>query len=220
MQTAHAFGPPVSQSIPEPELCGARRSDGCRESRPSPGRAPQHPPRLPAARARKTGHGDRLCLRPPRPPVLPAFAWLTLLASALLRPAAAAFVSFENCLPESYVNNEPTPLQWVPHSVDASFDTTDPKHTLRVTMWGNVTGSFTNVALPPPGSPDWDDPSKTDGKIVNGPEPDSPNPKLTTLHSNVKVLTYEPWCNNTNFCETSLVNGSCPLGPVFDVDPR
>ncbi|KAL2178612.1 uncharacterized protein P884DRAFT_197181 [Thermothelomyces heterothallicus CBS 202.75] len=137
------------------------------------------------------------------------------LPSVLLRPAAAATVPFENCLPESYVQHVPTPLQWVPEWVDASFEATGPKHTLRVTMWGNVTGSFTNVALPPPDSPYWKDPSKTDGKIVDEPEPDVPHPKLTTLHSKVQVLTYEPWSENTNFCNTSLVNASCPLAPVF-----
>ncbi|AEO54234.1 hypothetical protein MYCTH_2296586 [Thermothelomyces thermophilus ATCC 42464] len=137
------------------------------------------------------------------------------LPSVLLRPAAAATVPFENCLPESYVEHVPTPLQWVPEWVDASFEATGPKHTLRVTMWGNVTGSFTNVALPPPDSPHWKDPSKTDGKIVDEPEPDVPHPKLTTLHSKVEVLTYEPWRENTNFCNTSLVNASCPLAPVF-----
>jgi hypothetical protein len=135
--------------------------------------------------------------------------------SAVFRPAAAVAVPFENCLSESYINNEPTPLQWVPRWVEASFNATDPKHTLRVTMWGNVTGAFTNVALPPSDSPHWKDPTKTDGKIMDVPEPDVANPKLTTLHSKIGVLTYEPWSDNTNFCNTSLVNASCPLGPVF-----
>lgn len=137
------------------------------------------------------------------------------MSTAVLRPASAAFVPFENCLPESYINNVPTPLQWVPLFVDAAFDTADPKHTLRVTMWGNVTGSSTNVALPPPGSPDWSDPGKTDGKILDLPEPNAPNPKVTTLHGRIGVLTYEPWRENTNFCNTSLTNASCPLAPVF-----
>lgn len=128
-------------------------------------------------------------------------------------------MTFENCLPESYINNDPTPLQWMPHSVDASFNASDPKHTLRVTMWGNVTGTFTNVTLPPPESPDWKDPTKTDGKILDEPEPNVPFPKLTTLHSKIEFLTYEPWSDNTNFCNTSLTNASCPLAPVF-VDPN
>ncbi|SPQ18968.1 71229c02-fcfd-414f-80fc-e6de379db464 [Thermothielavioides terrestris] len=148
-------------------------------------------------------------------PVIAALTLLIVVSSAILRPVAAAAVSFQNCLSDSYVNNEPTPLQWVPMLVDAAFDTVNPKHTLRVTMWGNVTGSFTNVTLPPPGSPDWTNPNKTDGKILDEPQPDVPNPKLTTLHSKIDVLTYEPWSQNTNFCKTSLVNGSCPLAPVF-----
>lgn len=145
---------------------------------------------------------------------------MTLIPNALVRPAAAAFVSFENCLPESYINNVPTPLQWVPRWVDASFDSSD-KHTLRVTMWGNVTGAYSDVTLPPANSSDWDDPTKTDGKIVDVPEPNSANPRLTTLHSKLEFLNYEPWSDNTNFCNTSLANASCPIAPVFaPVDPR
>lgn len=144
-----------------------------------------------------------------------------LMLYAALKPVAAAKIPFENCLPESYINNVPTPLQWVPVWVDASFNSVEPKHTLSVTMWGNVTGAFANVTLPPPDSPDWQDPSKPDGKILGQPEPDVPNPKLTTLHSKIEVLTYEPWSENTNFCNTSLINGSCPLAPRFlDKDSR
>ncbi|KAK0730584.1 hypothetical protein B0H67DRAFT_474003 [Lasiosphaeris hirsuta] len=139
------------------------------------------------------------------------------LLGMLLQPALAAFVHFENCLPESYINNDPKPLQWEPKFVDASFDTEDPKHTLRVTMWGNVTGSFRNVSLPGPDSPDWNSTAKLDGKILDEPEPDAPNPKLTTLHSKIEVLTYEPWSENTNFCNDSLKGGKCPLAPAFNL---
>ncbi len=144
---------------------------------------------------------------------------LLLVLGLLSRPCLAAFVHFENCLPEPYLNNDPTPLQWVPLSVDASFGSTDP-HTLRVTMWGNVTGSSTNVSLPAPNSPDWSDNTKKDGKILDEPEPDAPNPKLTTLHTKVEFLTYEPHSNNTNFCNTSLANATCPLAPVFNYNSR
>ena len=137
-------------------------------------------------------------------------AWL------LVQPAAAVMVPFENCLSDSYRYNDPTLLQWVPLYVDAYFDTKDPRHRLQVTMWGNVTGSFYNVTLPPPGSPDWSDPAKVDGKILDEPEPNSPHPKLTTLHSKVNFLTYEPWREDAKFCSTSLTNASCPLAPVFD----
>lgn len=146
---------------------------------------------------------------------------LALILGVLCRPANAAFIAFENCLPESYVNNDPKPLQWVPAKVDASFDTIDPRHTLRIAMWGNVTGSATNVTLPPGNDTAyWSNPNKTDGKIVNEPEPNVPKPKLTTLHSKVEFLTYEPFSNGTDFCGHSLINASCPLAPVFDMDER
>ncbi|KAK0656034.1 hypothetical protein B0T16DRAFT_451654 [Cercophora newfieldiana] len=138
-----------------------------------------------------------------------------LLLGMLVHVSVAVLVPFDNCLAESYKSNNPLPLQWKPLEVEASFDTTDPRHTLRVTMRGNVTGSLTNVTLPPPGSPHWRDETKTDGKILDEPDPGAPNPKLTTLHRKIEVLTYEPWSNNTNFCQ-DLTNGSCPLAPVFD----
>ena len=139
-----------------------------------------------------------------------------LVSSILAQVATAAFIPFENCLPESYKNNIPVPLQWVPLYVDATFNTTDPKHKLEVTMWGNVTGAFFNVTLPPASSPDWADPMKTDGKILDEPDPGAPNPMLTTLHSKINFLTYIPWNDNTNFCNTSLHNATCPLAPLFD----
>ncbi|KAK3330297.1 hypothetical protein B0H66DRAFT_468502 [Apodospora peruviana] len=162
---------------------------------------------------------DFLPARRSRSPVslAPGMA-LLLVLGVLCQPAAAAFVTWENCLPESYINNDPKPLQWEPYKVDASFNTTDPKHTLRVIMWGNVTGSSTNVTLPPANSSHWADPTKLDGKILNEPEPNVPNPKLTTLHSKVEFLTYEPWSENTNFCDESLGNASCPLAPVFNAN--
>ncbi|KAK1828211.1 hypothetical protein QBC39DRAFT_374888 [Podospora conica] len=134
----------------------------------------------------------------------------------LVQVSTAAFIPFDNCLPESYKNNVPVPLQWVPLFVDATFNLTDPKHTLTVTMWGNVTGAFFNVTLPPADSPDWADPTKTDGKIIDEPDPGVPKPMLTTLHSRINFLTYIPWTDNFNFCNNSLHNATCPLAPVFD----
>ncbi|KAK2068709.1 hypothetical protein P8C59_003337 [Phyllachora maydis] len=139
-----------------------------------------------------------------------------LATGPFLRPAAAVMVNFENCLPASYLETTPTLLQWVPLYVDAKFDTLTPDHTLVVTMWGNVTGAYNNVTLPPSNSPYWADATKTDGKIVAEPDPSSSNPKITTLHSKVDVLSYEPWVNFADFCKNSLVNASCPLGPVFN----
>lgn len=140
---------------------------------------------------------------------------MAILLSALLlaQPAAAVMVPFENCLDQSYRFNDPTLLQWVPLYVDASFDA---DHRLRVTTWGNVTGSFYEVTLPNPDSPHWSDPTKLDGKILSEPEPNSEDPKVTTLHRKVNVLTYEPWHDYANFCEDALTNGSCPLPPVFN----
>ncbi|KAJ9157384.1 Integral membrane protein [Pleurostoma richardsiae] len=137
-------------------------------------------------------------------------AWLLMLP-----PALGVLVPFENCLSESYRDNDPTPLQWVPLYVDASFGLEEPIHKLKITMWGNVTGSFTNVTLPSSDSSDWSDPNKTDGKILEEPQPDSEHPKLTTLHSKIDVLTYEPYSYDSNFCADSLVNATCPLGPRF-----
>lgn len=196
MPAAYAPDPPFPEPSPDSDLgsCGAN-------------------PRASRRQGQRPGSGP--ALRPPAFSPVTTFAWLATLTSALLRPVAAAAVSFDNCLSKTYINNVPTPLQWVPLWVDAAFDTVDPKHTLRVTMWGNVTGSFTDVALPPPGSPDWANPNKTDGKVLDEPQPNAPDPKLTTLHSKIDVLTYEPWSQNTNFCNTSLTNGSCPLAPVF-----
>ncbi|KXX81720.1 putative flavin carrier protein 3 [Madurella mycetomatis] len=203
--------PPLSDLAPE--RCSAHRSDRPDRHRGSPTAVD----RTESCDALRADTSDRRWPRsgPYGPLRFAAVAGLILVSTTMFRPAAAAFVPFENCLSESYVNNVPAPLQWVPMFVDASFDTTNPKHTLRVTAWGNVTGSSTNVPLPPSGSPDWADPGKTDGKILDLPEPNVPDPKVTTLHSKIEVLTYEPWSENTNFCNTSLTNASCPLGPVF-----
>lgn len=104
----------------------------------------------------------------------------------------------------------------MPLFVDAAFDTLNPNHTLRVTMYGNVTGTRTNAPLPPWDSRDWADPNKTDGKIVREPQPDSSEPKLTTLHSKMDFLSYEPWNLDSDFCAESLTNASCPLAPIFN----
>jgi len=170
---------------------------------------------------RPSGRGRaswRLPLLPVGVPTLSSSIGRLLLLGMLAHVSVAVLVPFDNCLPESYKSNDPLPLQWKPLEVEASFDTTDPKHTLRVTMRGNVTGSSTNVSLPAPGSSDWADPTKTDGKILDEPDPGAPNPKLTTLHRKIEVLTYEPWNNNTNFCRDALGNASCPLAPVFNTN--
>ncbi|KAK4192619.1 hypothetical protein QBC35DRAFT_423416 [Podospora australis] len=151
---------------------------------------------------------------------LRSFGYITVLVlslSQLLGFATAAFVHLENCLSESYRNERPPRLQWEPIYAEASFDPTGSKHTLRMTVWGNVTGSSTpNLPLPPSNSSDWKDPSKPNGKVLEVPERTSSDPRVTTLHTKINVLTYEPWSERTNFCNQSLAkNFSCPLAPVF-----
>lgn len=142
---------------------------------------------------------------------------LIFLATLCAQPVEAAQINFENCLPDNYrYNNNPVLLQFVPLYVDAVFDTENPTHSLRVTAYGNVTGTNTNEPLPAWNSSDWRDPKMTLGKILRDPNPNGPDPKLTTLHSKVNVLTYEPWNGDFDFCNTALVNASCPLGPVFN----
>ncbi|KAL3424869.1 integral membrane protein [Phlyctema vagabunda] len=139
---------------------------------------------------------------------------VALMACLFIQPGAAVFLDFQNCLSESYQHDTPLLLQFVPLFVDAVFNTTDPAHNLRVTVWGNVTGSLPLVALP--GSNDteyWNSNTTTAGKIVNVPDPEGAN-KLTTSYNKVNVLTYEPWSQTLEWCK-QLVNGTCPLGPSF-----
>ncbi|KAI1780131.1 hypothetical protein F4818DRAFT_401905 [Hypoxylon cercidicola] len=145
-----------------------------------------------------------------------------LVACTWIRTASAIGVAFENCLPDNYIwSNQPpeqVQLQWIPVFVDAVFDTQNPSHNLLVTVWGNVTGRVGTDSLPPPGDASWSDPEQVlNGKILNIPEPNVPadQRKVTTLHTKTDVLTYEPQHLNVNFCD-SLLNGTCPLGPVFE----
>lgn len=145
----------------------------------------------------------------------PKLACLLLALSVLITPISAVLVNFENCLSLDWQNQLPLYLQFVPLYVDAVFNTTDPSHNLNVTVYGNVTGSLPLVVLPPSTSAEWSNPNFTDGKIVDVPDPDGNN-VATTLSNKVNVLTYEPYSEKLNFCD-NLLDGSCPLGPVFDV---
>lgn len=138
-----------------------------------------------------------------------------ILLTVMLAPCAAVLVPFENCLPGYYINSNPTPLQWVPKFVDATLNVTDDIQGLKVTMWGNVTGSRRDQPLPPASNITyWTDPKQTDGKIQK--TPNTQKNVLTTLHSKINVLTYEPWSGNFNFCGILSQPHACPLGPVFD----
>jgi hypothetical protein len=142
---------------------------------------------------------------------------LVLIASIWISPTSAVFIEFQNCLSESYQNDTPLSLQFIPKFVDAVFNTTDPSHNLRVTVWGNVTGSGPNgpQGLPPGNDTAyWQNDNITDGKIANITNPDSSSPKVTTLFNKINVLTYQPWNHTVAFCN-ELTNASCPLGPVF-----
>lgn len=141
-----------------------------------------------------------------------------VLALLLVLPAAAVRVAVTNCLPESYQSNTPAPLQWQPLYADAKFNTRSGSHNLQLIVWGNVTGSQNQDDLPAPDDRYWTNPNETNGKIIETPDPEADNKKATTLFRRVNVLTYEPWHDPVNFCKHGLVNGSCPLAPVFDVD--
>lgn len=135
-------------------------------------------------------------------------------ASLCVAPVQAVLVPFENCLSESYTGNVPKKLQFTPMFVDASFDASTDAHNLRFKVYGNVSGAYTNVNLPPANDPAWSDPKITDGKIENVPQPIY---KYTTLYNKINVLTYQPWSQFLNFCD-QVENGVCPLGPAFSAD--
>ena len=139
----------------------------------------------------------------------PTLLMTLLIALFIATPAAAVLIPFQNCLPSTYQSNMAV-LQWMPLYFDAVFDTKNPTHNLLITNWGNVSGAFYTGDLPPPTDPYWTNPNDTNGKIPNSDD----GIKSTTLASNVKYLSYEPYNDTSNFCD-DLVNASCPLGPVF-----
>lgn len=63
-----------------------------------------------------------------------------LVACTWIRTASALMVPFDNCLDHNYIyTDQPADqvqLQWVPLYVDAEFDTVNPNHNLRVTVYG------------------------------------------------------------------------------------
>ncbi|KAF6820370.1 integral membrane protein [Colletotrichum plurivorum] len=135
---------------------------------------------------------------------------LLVLACFLSKPATAVLIPFDNCLSDNY--RASTGLQWNPLFVDARFDTDEPAHNLQIIVWGNVSGSYTAGDIPPMGDPAWEDDTKITGKILHEP----PGDNYTTLDARLNVLTYQPYFHKTFFCNDSLVNGTCPLGPVFN----
>ncbi|KAI1259646.1 integral membrane protein [Xylariaceae sp. FL1019] len=145
---------------------------------------------------------------------------LVLLASARFPTASAARIEFENCLDDGYIYTSVSPeqaqLQFVPLAVDAVFDAKTNSHNLQVTVWGNVTGRVGDAVLPASNSSEWNSSTGAlDGKIQNTIEQGLTQFNATTLHSSVEVLSYQPYENDAYFCK-SLLNSSCPLGPVFN----
>ncbi|EEH36413.2 integral membrane protein [Paracoccidioides lutzii Pb01] len=132
---------------------------------------------------------------------------------ALATPLAnAAFVQFENCLPQSIIHSNPLQLQFEPMFVWAEFNLTSEAKNLNVTVYGNVTGIATQEPYPPPNSPSWSNPENTVGKIV---DVDAQNNMLSTIFTRFEFLSYTPYvAPPARFCD-SLVQGQCPLGPVF-----
>ncbi|OBT67556.1 hypothetical protein VE03_03791 [Pseudogymnoascus sp. 23342-1-I1] len=135
-------------------------------------------------------------------------------ASLCVTPVQAVLVRFENCLSDSYIASVPKKLQFTPMFVDASFNASSDAHNLQFKVYGNVSGAYTNVNLPPANDPAWANPNVTDGKIQNLPLPIY---KYTTLFNKINVVTYTPWSQPLNFCD-QVGNGVCPLGPAFSAD--
>jgi hypothetical protein len=138
---------------------------------------------------------------------------LCLLVLFILSSAEAAFINFDNCLENSIIAN-PSQLQFVPLFLSVKYDTAAGPNPLNITVYGNVTGTSTGAAAPPPDSPDWNNPNATDGKILNIVQS---NNHYTTLFTSLSMLSFTPIYNPSQFCQ-SVSQGSCPLGPVFNVN--
>lgn len=138
---------------------------------------------------------------------------LYVLILFILSPTEAAFINFGNCLEQTIISN-PSQLQFVPLFLSVEYDPLAGPNPLNITVYGNVTGTSTGAAAPPPDSPDWNNPNVTDGKIVNVVQS---NNHYTTLFTTLSVLSFTPYYNASQFCE-AVTQGSCPLGPVFNVN--
>ncbi|KAJ5621888.1 hypothetical protein N7528_005120 [Penicillium herquei] len=141
--------------------------------------------------------------------------WTTLLLCLILSfstPATAALLTFDNCLSKTILESDPLMLQYVPLDVGVSFNLSDSLRPLNVTVYGNVSGTADQTSnYPPENSANWTNPNSTEGKIV---DLDASNNKYSTLLSSYHVLSFTPWSHPSRFCD-SLIQGECPLGPVF-----
>jgi hypothetical protein len=162
--------------------------------------------------------------RPPRsrrkryamPSLCPPPMLLVLIALISFLPlASAVFVNFENCLEKvTLIDEFNSPyLQFTPKFVWATFDTETAKHTLDLTVYGNVSGQASIGPYPSINSTSWSDNDDTFGKIIDF---DPSNNKLTTLFASYKVLTYSAGDVVSNsFCNTTVNGTKCPIAPAF-----
>lgn len=130
---------------------------------------------------------------------------------AIIKPATAASVNFENCMSPNVVNSPQ--LQFIPLFVNATFNSSAISHNLSITVYGNVTGRTHSAPLPGPTDHGyWSNPNQTEGKI---PDLSPDNNKYTTLKTTFNVLDYTSYnADPSRFCD-SIVQGICPLGPSF-----
>ena len=140
--------------------------------------------------------------------------WMALICLVIswASPAAAALLNFDNCLSQTVLESSPPQLQYIPLNVSVHFNLTDSLHPLNVMVYGNVSGTADGSPAPPWTDPSWSNKSSTVGKIV---DVSASNNKYTTLVTPFDVLSFEPYYNASPFCQ-SVVQGECPLGPVFN----
>ena len=147
--------------------------------------------------------------------LLPCYYLAFALVLHLCQPASAAYVNFQNCLGKGTTNADPLPLQFVPYFVNAVFNNSDGAYNLNVTVYGNVAGLATLQVYPAPDNPQWTNDTEYVGKITDL-SPTNPKPTASTLQVSFDVLSYSPYNPGASrFCQ-SLVQGHCPLAPVFD----
>ena len=145
----------------------------------------------------------------------PFLSMLLVVLSLLPGTAVAAYVNFQNCLDANILHSHPQLLQFVPLNVSATFNSSNPKYPLNVTVYGNVTGLNTQQSYPAPDDPQWSNMNDTVGKIVNESTQDN---KLSTLFAKLNVLTFQPYNAPAAIFCNSLVQGDCPLGPAFSAN--
>ncbi|PYI32866.1 hypothetical protein BP00DRAFT_144881 [Aspergillus indologenus CBS 114.80] len=144
--------------------------------------------------------------------LLAGVSWIVLvLLMSCVSPTFAALLNFDNCLNAAVIQSNPKQLQFVPLDVSVAFDLHDSLNPLNITVYGNVSGTANGETYPSPDSPDWSNPNDTVGKIVDY---DAASNKLSTLLSEINVLSWNPYNHASKFCD-SVTQGDCPLGPVF-----